>query len=743
MNKIRYRASLLIPISLSLVLSACGGGGSSDSGDGGNTPQPSTPPSGSSLPNPSGNLLAFDDRYEVGKGETVTLNVLENDVIPEGRTVVLSSALIEDNDSLRIDGNSIIYTAPNSDSFSLRFNYTITDDLNNESQASVSIMAALDTGGATINARDDLSITLVNEPVILDVLANDESSVDDDLSITEILRSPRHGVATIVENQIHYQPNENFIGNDNLTYKVVDESGNAIGGTLAWIHVEAKVEGRYTDLKLSDLSSFPLEETGVVLQRLYNGLSVNVKGLGNVNDDQYDDFITCYDQQTVVISSQSIANAGECFLVFGAENIAQDVKQNSDMAAMAVTHFVAENNNARLGFQVEALGDVNGDEHEDILLTTYENSQLHTYVFLGSNNPEPTVVVSEAAAATNSQLILLSSEDKVLSVSPAGDINNDQINDIAFVQELENNKRLLTFVFGGEFSENINIDQLSLPEQKFSYRDGRPSEDLFFESFLFGSSVKPVGDVNHDGIDDVMIRVADELSAPREQGVFIVFGRATYPELATTFNTTQGIFIQSHTDANLGSGLTLGESGDFNGDGTRDILFHLNNQVIIYSLSGIESGRHRLDEATQIISRISDIPNVAGWFVGLKNFGDINADRIDDLAVHQGGDNQHPFTLIYGNSNFADIIVPNTLKFSEGGDGSTGVIIHDTDSTPGTALGGYSSAAGDLNGDGLQDFLIGGKGEADRSGSFGTVIEGKGEVNIFFGSARHWGRATE
>lgn len=56
--------------------------------------------------------------------------------------------------------------------------------------------------------------------VQIDVLKNDTSLVGDTLRLSQILRPPVHGTATIVSAQLNYVPNPNFNGVDSLTYQV-------------------------------------------------------------------------------------------------------------------------------------------------------------------------------------------------------------------------------------------------------------------------------------------------------------------------------------------------------------------------------------------------------------------------------------------------------------------------------------------------------------------------------------------
>jgi hypothetical protein len=91
-------------------------------------------------------------------------------------------------------------------------------------------VAALDTTG-----------TGKNRPVLIDVLAND-SDADSDVLTIQSVTTPSHGVVTIVDNKINYQPNAGFVGTDSFNYTISDGlNGTATTSVTVTVHPPVQV----------------------------------------------------------------------------------------------------------------------------------------------------------------------------------------------------------------------------------------------------------------------------------------------------------------------------------------------------------------------------------------------------------------------------------------------------------------------------------------------------------------------
>ncbi len=75
--------------------------------------------------------------------------------------------------------------------------------------------------GNNLVLGNDTSVTTVNTPVTIDVLAND---IGNGLSITSVTQ-PANGTASIVNGAIVFTPNQDFTGTDSFIYTVTDSNG--------------------------------------------------------------------------------------------------------------------------------------------------------------------------------------------------------------------------------------------------------------------------------------------------------------------------------------------------------------------------------------------------------------------------------------------------------------------------------------------------------------------------------------
>lgn len=74
-------------------------------------------------------------------------------------------------------------------------------------------------------AGDDSVETTINQPITIDVLANDSDQDDDPLTVDSITIAPEHGAVTInSDGTITYTPDFAFIGSDSFDYQISDDN---------------------------------------------------------------------------------------------------------------------------------------------------------------------------------------------------------------------------------------------------------------------------------------------------------------------------------------------------------------------------------------------------------------------------------------------------------------------------------------------------------------------------------------
>ncbi len=217
---------------------------------------------------------------------------------------------------------------------------------------------------------------------------------------------------------------------------------------------------------------------------------------------------------------------------------------------------------------------------------------------------------------------------------------------------------------------------------------GSPSESLWY-----GMAVAGPGDVNGDGYDDALV------GAPGSEGAraYLYLGGAG--ELANP--PDQELYS---LDEEGDYAVEVSAAGDVDGDGLADLAVGERSCAgMVYVYLGARGG---LDLATP--HRISGPACDATVGEEIAAAGDMNGDGYDDLAVgSQESEEDLGLTLLfYGSAEGLPAEQDRTLS---------GV-------SPAGAFGGALSGAGDMNGDGYADLLVGAR-----------KANGAGEVHLFLG----------
>ncbi len=111
----------------------------------------------------------------------------------------------------------------------IQFDLEASNDLKKTTSISFDFKEALKNDPPTV--IDDIAETFATVSVTIDALVNDTDPEQDVLSLTRV-SVPTNGVAQIVDGQIVYTPNQNFVGKEVFEYTITDTAGNETSGLV-------------------------------------------------------------------------------------------------------------------------------------------------------------------------------------------------------------------------------------------------------------------------------------------------------------------------------------------------------------------------------------------------------------------------------------------------------------------------------------------------------------------------------
>ncbi|MBK8983700.1 MAG: FG-GAP repeat protein [Ignavibacteria bacterium] len=331
----------------------------------------------------------------------------------------------------------------------------------------------------------------------------------------------------------------------------------------------------------------------------------------------------------------------------------------------------------RFGNSVSSAGDVNGDGYPDVIVgaPNYSSNTGRAYIYFGGAfmNTAPDVILTGEAANNRFGY----------SVSTAGDVNGDGYSDVIVGADgySANTGRAYVF-FGGPVMDNT-ADVIMTGEATSNF---------------FGSSVSSAGDVNGDGYSDVIVGARGYSSSTGRAYVF--FGGAV-------MNNAADVIITGEAASNF-FGRSVSSAGDVNGDGYSDVIAGARG----YSSN---TGRAYVFFGGTMMNNAADVTmtgEAAGNFFGrsVSSAGDVNADGYSDVIVGADG--------YSSDTGRAYIFFGGTLM-----DNAADVTM--TGEATGNSFGWSVSSAGDVNGDGYSDVIVGADGYSSNTG----------RAYVFFGGA--------
>lgn len=360
-----------------------------------------------------------------------------------------------------------------------------------------------------------------------------------------------------------------------------------------------------------------------------------------------------------------------------------------------------------LGFSLGGNFDFNGDKINDIVLSAPYASKV--YIIKGQAGGFPAEI--NVDKLTPSQGITITSEHQYFggSVSPAGDFDNDGIDDLIVgdtTASCSAGSGGIGYLIRGSSNFPSSFDVSQINGQNGFLICGPSDAKSYFGGAVYGERGARF---NHDNFDDIVIGgIGTDNSAG---GAYVIFGRASpFPiELyVNNLNGANGITIEGTSGSGLGADVAIG--GDFDGDGYDDVvanpLRYYNTPNVSYIIKGGDNVPAVVKVGNIGSNGIEIISNLAqSAFQSVDNADDLNGDGIDDITagINQldGGIGNN--LIIFGGKSIADQIVFNGSYLSTAGDICTGM---PNSSFAIRNIGVSSAGVGDVTGDNQNDLVI-------------------------------------
>ena len=435
----------------------------------------------------------------------------------------------------------------------------------------------------------------------------------------------------------------------------------------------------------------------------------SVSSAGDVDGDGRDDLLV-----GAPFHDDGGTDVGKAYLV-----LANSLGATADLNLAAADYvFRGEDIENYAGDTVSSAGDVDGDGKDDLLISAVGNGDGggnagKVYLILGSSLGDTAGL--ELADADYTFTGEASKDIAGESISSAGDVDGDGKDDLLVGADGNNdggtNAGKAYLFLGGNLG---STSSLSLADADYSFTGE-------LEHTYAGHSVSNAGDVDGDGRDDLVIAAPYNGGSDEWPGkVYLFLGQSLGSN--SSLNVADADYTFTGENSNDNAGKSVSSAGDVDGDGKDDLLIGARWN----DSAGTDAGKVYLvlGESLGSTSNLS-LADADYTFAGegseddaghsVAGAGDVDGDGKDDLLMgapfnDEGGPGAGRAYLFLGKSlgNTSSLNVADADYILTGEDQGD--------------IAGYSvSGAGDVDGDGKADLLVGGAGNDERGDAAGKA----------------------
>jgi hypothetical protein len=398
----------------------------------------------------------------------------------------------------------------------------------------------------------------------------------------------------------------------------------------------------------------------------------------------------------------------------------------------------------RFGRSAAEIGDLDGDGVPDALIGAprdddgASNAGAAYVLFL---NADGTVKDQQKISATTGGLAsgTLASDDFFgSSIAGLGDLNGDGVPDVLVGADADGDS---ADGAGAAYVLFLNTDGTVNTQQKISNGTGGLNSGTLSSFDRFGTSATEIGDLDNDGVSDVLIGALGDDDGANDAGAAYVL----YMNTDGTVDTQQKISEDTGSlAANLDEldffGTSAAGLGDLDGNGVPDVLVGASGDddgadgagaayVLFLNADGTVNTQQKISDGTGGLAS-GTLGSFNSFGSSATSVGDLDADGVSDILVGVPGDNDGASSagatyVLFLN---ADGTVNAQQKISDGTGGfPTGTLASED------RFGESVAEIGDLNGDGIPDVLVGANEDDSRDGA-GQVDAGTAYALFLDGS---------
>ena len=283
--------------------------------------------------------------------------------------------------------------------------------------------------------------------------------------------------------------------------------------------------GEKSSMSNIDLSATTLDPltTGFMISGNAAGdfFGFSVRIAGDIDKDGYNDI--------VIGAHMKNSNQGAAYVIYGGQKSSMsNIVLSTQTLDPLTTGFmiIGSSANVQLGFSVSTAGDINKDGYDDIIIGApgKTSNQGAAYVIYGREKSSMSNIdlsTTTLDPLTTGFMITGNAAGDYFgySVNTAGDINNDGYSDIIVGAYNKDSKGAAYVIYGRENSSMSNIDLSTTtldPLATGFLITGNATSDCF------GWSVSTAGDLNSDGVSEII--VGARCKASSKGAAYVIYG---------------------------------------------------------------------------------------------------------------------------------------------------------------------------------------------------------------------------